>query len=117
MRMKPIQGNQWKKAKVLKEISPRSFIVRTADGKEYRRNRIDLRKTTEVIVDGPTIPIQSTTMETKKSSSSNASDSTPLSASRNIQDQNYYEENDPCHGRSKQQPKFPSFLRDNYVCS
>ena len=98
--MKPIEGNQWKKAKVL-EISPRSFIVRTADGKEYRRNRIDLRKTTEVIVDadGPTFPIQSTTMETKKSSSSNTSDSTPLSASRNIRNQNYYKENDPCHGR------------------
>ena len=80
--MKPIQ---WKKAKVLEEISPRSFIVRTEDGKEYRRNRIDLSKTTEVIVDGQTIPIQSTTMETKKSSSSDTSDSTPEKQSRSKQ--------------------------------
>ena len=31
-------------------ISLRSFTVTTEDGKEYRRNTIDLRKTTEVIV-------------------------------------------------------------------
>ena len=36
--------NQWKPAKVTKQVNSRSYIVTTPDGCEYRRNRQVLRK-------------------------------------------------------------------------
>lgn len=48
VRMKPNQGEKiWRKAKVKELISPRSYIVTTGDGVQYRRNRRHLRRSSE----------------------------------------------------------------------
>ena len=47
VRMKPIHGQQWKKATVCKRLADRSYRVETSDGGTYTRNRVHLRKTTE----------------------------------------------------------------------
>ena len=47
VRMQPIEKNEeiWKPAKVTKQLSPRSYIVTTEDGKEFRRDRPFLKIT------------------------------------------------------------------------
>ena len=48
VRMMPNKGEKlWKKGKVEKVVSPRSYIVATSDGQRYRRNRRHLRSTAE----------------------------------------------------------------------
>ena len=47
MRFKLAEDKIWRKAICMKEVSPRSYIVRSEDGKYYRRNRRDLVKTAE----------------------------------------------------------------------
>ena len=47
VRMKPFNGQQWKKATVCKRLTDRSYWVETSDGGAYTRNRVHLRKTTE----------------------------------------------------------------------
>ena len=45
VRMQPIQSgqNEWREATVDKALSNRSYIVKTPDGRSYRRNRRQLR--------------------------------------------------------------------------
>ena len=45
VRIQPIQSgqNEWREATVEKNLSSRSYIVRTPDGRSYRRNRRQLR--------------------------------------------------------------------------
>ena len=49
VRMKPfVKGHQtWKKATVVRQLSRRSYLVKTSDGATYRRNRVHLNKTNE----------------------------------------------------------------------
>ena len=47
VRMQPLEGRQWKKAKVVDKVGERSYLAQTADGKVYRRNRKYLRATIE----------------------------------------------------------------------
>ena len=44
---------EWKKASVTARLDERSYVIKTPDGRLYRRNRRDLKKTPE------SIPIQS----------------------------------------------------------
>jgi len=41
--------DQWKAARVIKKVGTRSYLVKTANGQVYRRNRKHLRCTTETI--------------------------------------------------------------------
>ena len=45
--MQPLEGRQWKKAKVVDKVGERSYLAQTADGKVYRRIRKYLRTTIE----------------------------------------------------------------------
>jgi len=47
VRIKPNIGKIWIKAIVIKQISPRAYLVESENGQRYRRNRRDLIKTTE----------------------------------------------------------------------
>ena len=60
--MQPIEKNEeiWKPAKVTKQRSPRSYIVTTEDGKEFRRHRQFLKRT-------PSTPPTSTTKKKENS--------------------------------------------------
>ena len=72
--MQPVKHmDQWKKATVIKKVSTRSYIVRAANGKTYRRNRKHLCLTKEIPLDNMntaekgaedalTIPITTETM-------------------------------------------------------
>ena len=62
VRMQPIEKNEeiWKPAKVTKQLSPRSYIVTTEDGKEFRRDRQFLKRT-------PSTPPSSTTKKKENS--------------------------------------------------
>ena len=44
------KSKQWVRAQVNEEVAPRSFRVKTEDGREYRRNRRHLKKTSETFV-------------------------------------------------------------------
>ena len=46
--VQPVKHQEkWKKATVVKKVSDRSYLVKTANGKIYRRNRKHLRQTNE----------------------------------------------------------------------
>ena len=49
VRIQPLQNNDdfWKPGKIIQQVNPRSYIVRTTDNKELRRDRQFLRKQKE----------------------------------------------------------------------
>ena len=53
VRMKPSREGQhkWKKATVMSQYGKRSYLVKTADGGKYRRNRVHLKKSKESPMD------------------------------------------------------------------
>jgi len=46
---------QWEKATVIKKVSARSYIVKVANGRTFRRNRRHLRQTNEAPSNRPVI--------------------------------------------------------------
>ena len=62
VRMQPIEKNEeiWKPVKVTKQLSPRSYIVSTEDGKEFKRDRQFLKRI-------PSTPPSSTTKKKENS--------------------------------------------------
>ena len=53
VRVKPVQlgESEWKKAKVVKRVDDRSYLIETSNGNLLRRNRYHLRHTNEPILD------------------------------------------------------------------
>lgn len=66
VRMQPIRPTEevWKPATVVKQMSPRSYIVQTPTGKQFRRDRQHLRARKTLNSKEPTIPPEVTLPET-----------------------------------------------------
>lgn len=107
------KGDSWKPAVVLeKHEQPRSFIVKTPDGKLFRRNHRHLRKTRET--DSSTfeksVDMDTDSQQSVDASQSNALDSKDISNKRNGNES--VEKEQAYRTRSGRNVKIPAKYKD-----
>ena len=86
----------WEKAKVMSNPAIRSYVIKTADGRLYRRNRRQLKQTTETFEEQTYLPKDGKTQSARKTAR------TPESADNKVQLR-----------RSNRQCQKPKYLKDD----
>lgn len=121
VRIKPDKNtDRWIKAKVIKKVNIRSYLVKTEQGREYRRNRRDIKHSTEAYFDDQTCikhapiisPVQQTDQQRmhtgeKTSTAQGKTQNAQKSTNDNSENQNVR--------RSVRKKVKPQYLQDYYT--